>query len=248
MNRAQLITCLEDVIDMVKDSNEKGIEPVYFIPPCDEIPDEEKAENEYDKLGFFVSFHPLDNFRIKLSSLPTIQQLEERMSGEAVMLAGLLMDTQERTTKSGNKMGIFTLEDLTGRVEVVVFGRAFDQFKPFLNLKNPAVQIGGKLDIQERELEDGEVIKTPKIILNKISRLEEASKISSINISLTKQDVPKLGAIHKLLTNNPGDIKINLEFRSVKFEIPLTLLQDQGVLRELGALCHYETLIAKGKA
>ena len=119
MNRAQLINSLEDIIDMVKDSNEKGIEPIYFIPSVTDLSEDEKTANEYDKLGFFVSSHPLDNYRIKLSELPSVQDLEEKISGDNVILAGLGMDMIEKTTKSGTKMGVFTLEDLTGRVEVV---------------------------------------------------------------------------------------------------------------------------------
>lgn len=244
MNRAQLINSLEDIIDMVKDSNEKGIEPVYFIPESRELPEDEMSENEYDKLGFFVSSHPLDSFRIKLSELPSIQELEDKSSGENIILGGLMMDAIEKTTKSGSKMGVFTLEDLTGRVEVVVFGRAFNEFKPFINRKNPAIQITGRLDIQEREIDDGEIIKTPKVILNKITSLEETEKIKGLTINLTRRD--NIQNIYNLLVNNPGDIKVSLEFEHMLFQTSFTLNQERDVLRQLNTLCHYESIIDKG--
>ena len=242
MNRAQMIGSLDDLISMVKDSNKSGKEPVFFIPPCSEISQEEMAENEYDKLGFFVSFHPLDNYRIKLSELPAISDLENYISGQTVSLGGLVMDAKERTTKKGNKMAVFTLEDLSGRVEVVVFGRTFHDFKEYLGIKNPAVQISGKLDIQEREMDDGEVIKTPKIVLNSIRSLEESKKIDKIVLNLTAQD--DLHGIKGLLTNHPGDIKIVLEYELVQFKVDYSLIQDTEILKKLGNLCHYETYMA----
>lgn len=243
MNRAQLITSLEDIIDMVKDSNEKGVEPVYFIPETPDLPEDEKNENEYDKLGFFVSSHPLDNYRIKLSELPTVQDLDDRQSGESVILAGLMMDGFEKVTKSGSKMGVFILEDLTGRVEVVVFGKAVNDFRPFLNKKTPAIQITGRLDIQEREMDEGEIIRTPKVMLNKITSLEETEKIEHVTIHLTKRD--NLQGIYNLLKENPGDIKVSLEFEQVVFGTAFTLNQERDVLRQLNHLCHFESQLRK---
>lgn len=239
MNRAQLINSLEDIILMVKDSESKEIEPVYFIPPCQELPEDEMSENEFDKLGFFVSAHPLENFRIRLTELPKIKDLEDNINGSQIMLGGLMMNAIEKTTKNGSKMGVFTLEDLSGRVEVVVFGRSLDQCRQYISRKNPAVLITGKLAIEERELDEGESIKIPKIILSKISDLEESKKIKCITISLTKKD--DLQAIHNLLTNNPGEIKISIEFERAAFNTNITLAQDRDVLRKLGALCHFET-------
>lgn len=247
MNRAVLINSLEDIIAMVKDSNEKECEPVYFIPPQQELSQDEMAENEFDKLGFFVSFHPLDNYRIKLSELPKISELVERISGESITLGGLMMNAIEKTTKAGSKMGVFTLEDLTGRVEVVAFGRTFEQYKYYLNKKNPAVLISGRLNIEERDLDDGEVIRIPKIVLNKIQDLEESQTIDMININLTKKD--NIKAIYDLLTANPGDIKISIEFEGVLFNTTLTYIQDRSLLTELSKLCHFETRLSlKGKA
>jgi DNA polymerase-3 subunit alpha len=241
MNRAQMIYALDDAITMVKDSSDKVGEPIYFIPSVDDITDDEKAENEYSKLGFFISFHPLDNFRIRLTELTAIQDLEEKSTGESVALGGLMMDAQEKITKAGKKMGVFTLEDLTGRVEVVVFGKAFEQYAHLFKKKNPAIQVIGKLDIQVREMDEGEEIRTPKIILSKMSELQEASKIYKITLNLTKRD--NIHSIYNLLTNNPGDIKISLEYEHVIFDLPLSFNQDREALRALGHLCHYESTI-----
>ena len=234
-----MINSLEDLIDMVKNSTDDSAEPVYFIPSSNDISDDEKAQNEYDKLGFFVSFHPLDNYKIKLSSLPSIQDLENKISGETVVLGGLIMEAEEKTTKKGTKMGVFTLEDLTGRLEVVVFGKAFDSFKPYLSMKNPAVQITGKLNIEERELDDGEVSRTAKVMLNQIKLLEESEKIHKIVINLTKKD--DLNNLKKIITENPGDVLIDLEYESVVFGTSYKILQDSNLLKVLSKSYHYET-------
>lgn len=237
MNRAQLINNLEDIIDMVKESSEKDIEPIYFIPDCNDLSEEEKSENEYDKLGFFVSNHPLDKFRIKLSELKPISSLADEEDG-IVNIGGLLMNPSERVTKKGTKMGIFTLEDLSGRIEVLMFGKSYEQNKRFLQGKNTPVLVNGRLSIEIREMDDGTEIRIPKIVLNKISELEESERIQKLTLSLTKND--DIYKIKKLLDNYPGEIKIDLEYEHILFQTDMTLRQDRSVLIELSSLCHYE--------
>lgn len=243
MNRAQMIESLEDLIDMVKNSDDEKPEPVYFIPSTEDISDDEKAQNEYDKLGFFVSFHPLDNYKIKLSSLPSIQDLSNKVTGETVALGGLIMEAEEKTTKKGTKMGVFTLEDLTGRVEVVVFGKSFELFKPFISMKNPAVQITGKLNIEERELDDGEISRTAKVMLNQIKLLEESEKIHKITINLTRKD--DLNNLKKIILENPGDVLVELEYEAVVFGTNYKIIQDSNLLKLLSKSYHYETCYQK---
>jgi hypothetical protein len=115
---------------------------------------------------------------------------------------------------------------------------AFNDFKQYLNIKNPAVQVTGKLVIEERELDDGDISRTPKILLSQIKLLEESKKIYRIVINLTKQD--NLEQLKTIVTESPGEVLVDLEYESVVFHTNYRILQDSNLLKILGKSYHYE--------
>ena len=68
MNRAQMLYATDSIIELAK-SIEEDEEPIVFIPKRDDLTDDEKLEDEYEALGFFVTKNPLDDHRIRLSQL-----------------------------------------------------------------------------------------------------------------------------------------------------------------------------------
>ena len=232
MNRAQMLYSLEDMIEIAKDKD--SLEPVFFVPTVDDLPEEQKLEDEYDHLGFFISSHPLDNYRVKLSQLESVDSMQYKEHGELITLAGLMMDVETRVTKKKTTMGFFKLEDLTGRIDVVLFPRTYDQYKNILANKNLPVQIAGKIEQQTRYIdngEEGEEVNVTKIILTKIKPLEEVRKIEQIRININSFDNPQ--HLYDLLTQHPGDVSISLEYESLIYHTSLSYSQDQEAMREL---------------
>ena len=243
MNRAQMLYALDDIVEMVKKtaSDEEGKEPVCFIPKMSDLSDEEMMEKEFDHLGFFISKHPLDGFRIKLSELDAVADLAEKQDKSPVHMGGLMMNAKSKVTKKGSTMGFFTLEDNTGRCEVVVFPRTYNTYKYLFESKNLPVEVNGYLERQVREWDGNEVV-TNKLIARTIKPLEHAEKIERLTMSLI--DTRDLEPIKELLLANPGSIPVDIEYAHAKIKTPIKVDQTKNFLNELAAMCNIKKYYA----
>jgi len=233
MNRAQMIFGLEEIIEASKEARIKEMTPLIFLPLVGDLTNEEKADDEYESLGYFISHNPLEKYRNKLLSLPPISQLRDIMEGSHIKLGGLITNLKEIMTKKKKQMAFFDLEDLTGRVEVVIFPAFYAKNKHFLG-KNKPVQISGKLEMQSREI-NGEEITSHKIILMGISNLEEGRKLEKITLHPQERD--DFVKIHDIIISNPGNIPIEIEFKNAILKTDYQILPDKMILKELESSC-----------
>ena len=104
----------------------------------------ETLQREYDAAGFFLSGHPLDAYAGLLPKLRVSRWsrfVEDVKRGvTAGRLAAVVLDRTERRTKSGSKMGIVLLSDVTGQYEAIVFQEGLNQFRDVLE-KGAAVLV-----------------------------------------------------------------------------------------------------------
>ncbi|MDR7868705.1 MAG: DNA polymerase III subunit alpha [Sporomusaceae bacterium] len=133
-------------------------------PRLDELPPAELLAMEKEMTGFYVTGHPLDQYREIMKSYTAVGLLSggEYGDGQPVKVAGLVAGAKRITTKSGDMMCFVNLEDFTGQIEVVVFPRLFDKISRIV-LPDAAVAASGRLNVGEE---------TVKIIAEDIVPLE----------------------------------------------------------------------------
>jgi DNA polymerase-3 subunit alpha len=101
---------------------------------------------EKDALGFYITGHPLAQYGNNLSKLVSrsINQFDDDMDfNTEVTVAGIITTLKPLKTKKEERMATFTLEDLSGRVEVVVFPDAFKKYYDLLS-EDQLVWVKGK--------------------------------------------------------------------------------------------------------
>jgi DNA polymerase-3 subunit alpha len=180
------------------------------LPPPD-IPEweiEQRLAFEKETLGFYVSGHPLDRFATEVSrfSKKSIADLiSERKTAEC-RIAGIVTDYRTRRTKKGDLMAVFTLEDLTGAVETVVFPQAFPKFEPYMTADFP-ILISGRFEVEDE--------KGCKVIASDLQPLsgiaERNAKTLCIRACLNDLAPGSATTLHRLLEKNRGDTGIDLE-------------------------------------
>ncbi len=122
------------------------------LPQLDEMPKKVLLENEKKIVGFYVTGHPLDSYAGVLEKYTPVYKLAEageEQEGRVFNVAGLISDMRLRTTKRGDTIAILSLEDFSGRLEVVVFSRQYHEFASLLYKEN-VVSIEGRLKVDER--------------------------------------------------------------------------------------------------
>jgi DNA polymerase-3 subunit alpha len=87
---------------------------------------------EKELLGLYVTGHPASDYRhyFKETTTPLID-LEKQDSDSRIRIGGIVTSVRRMITKNGHPMFFIGLEDLTGRTEVLVFGKTAEQTDGF---------------------------------------------------------------------------------------------------------------------
>jgi DNA polymerase-3 subunit alpha len=118
-----------------------------LLPVVDPWLTAEKLKREHEAVGFYLSAHPLDEYRTVLAKM-RVQTWAEfsqavRQGASAGRLAATVTAKQERRTRTGNKMGILQLSDSTGSFEAVAFSEELVKYRDLLEAGNSVVVLVG---------------------------------------------------------------------------------------------------------
>ena len=99
----------------------------------------EILELEKASLGFYVSGHPLDEYREQLDKInyTLSSQIDELEDGSQALFVGKIENITERMSKKGNKFGIATIMDFHGTIELMLFEDRLKELKDDFDLNEP---------------------------------------------------------------------------------------------------------------
>ena len=87
----------------------------------------EKMAWEKELLGLYVSDHPLKEYSSYLrNNFKNIKDLAKEEVNQIVKIGGIITKAQKIITKSGKAMVFAVIEDLTGKIEILVFPRLLE--------------------------------------------------------------------------------------------------------------------------
>ena len=124
------------------------------LPKLEEMPQNVILQNEKELIGFYVTGHPLDQYKEalgKYTPLYTLQDESNIEDGQIVHVAGLISKCVIKNTKKGDTMAVLTLEDYSSRIEVIVFPKVYRSYVKSVYEENIIV-VEGRMNINEREI------------------------------------------------------------------------------------------------
>jgi DNA polymerase-3 subunit alpha len=126
--------------------------------------DDERLDGEKQTLGLFLTGHPIEQYEKELANFITrkIGELDastlpmpagnERQRGRprrpTATVAGLVTDIRMKKSKDGKKMAFIVLDDRSGRLEVSVFPKVYEQYGNLV-LKDALLVIEGEVDYDD---------------------------------------------------------------------------------------------------
>jgi DNA polymerase-3 subunit alpha len=111
---------------------------------------EQRLTWEKELLGMYVSEHPLQEFAEQLAQITVaVNDLNKRQG--KVRVAGVVTQVKKITTKKGEMMAFVGLEDLGGKVEVLVFPKLFISSAP-LWIAGARLVVEGTMSDKEGEM------------------------------------------------------------------------------------------------
>ena len=125
-----------------------------------EWPQEEMLAFEREVLGFYLSGHPLEQYRevARRIGAAGAAELAARSTGARVLLLGQVSAFTESATKSGNRMAFATLELVDGSVPLTIFPEPYRSCAGALRHKGPVI-VRGRTDDSDK----GRVVLTEEI-------------------------------------------------------------------------------------
>ena len=196
---------------------QRGMGPVAAASPESESeaewPDDLKWRYEKEALGHYVTGHPLKGYQAELARFSDIKarEVSEETGGRELSIGGLITEVKRLTTRKGDAMATFVLEDLSGSVEVLVWPKAYRRFQSLLE-STPPVLLRGRCDSDVR----GKM----RILCSDLVPLDGlwngAVQSARITIPLPSLDNHKVTGLHDLVSRHPG--KCPLQFELVEQE------------------------------
>jgi DNA polymerase III subunit alpha len=124
--------------------------PIYPSISTEEFDQAELLAAEKEAIGLFVSAHPLKPLREVLRARVDcpLSSLEERRDKEWVTVGGIIVEAKRIRTRNGDHMMFATLDDLSGAVEMLVFGKALAEHEAALSVDS-VVLVKGRVDHKE---------------------------------------------------------------------------------------------------
>lgn len=165
--RSQLLAVLDQAIDLgaacqrdrangqlglFGDDQTFGMEEIR-LPQRTEIPKQTLLQYEKELLGFYVTDHPLSEYKEVMQRFMPLHQFigeTQVQDNQFVRVAGIISGCNIKTTKSGDTMALLTLEDFTGRFPVIIFPKNYQACIRDV-FEDNVVSIEGRFSVDERE-------------------------------------------------------------------------------------------------
>ncbi len=100
------------------------------LPQTTEVPVRERLRWEKELLGIYLSEHPMGEVASQVGAFVTAYSgdlKDESLDGQRIVVAGIVTGWRTIITKAKSTMGVATIEDLQGTIEIVVFPKLYEQ-------------------------------------------------------------------------------------------------------------------------
>jgi DNA polymerase-3 subunit alpha len=223
--RAQLMQALDSAIEQAQktqrdaESGQHGLFGVFAdesaqaatdaLPNVPDWDEQTRLGAEKEILGFFITGHPMEKYKEKLADLNALStediaaMKKSTAKDENITTAGLISGLRVAKSRRGELWAQAALEDMSGKVELLVFPEAYKKLAEKVKLEVPVLIRGGV------RIEEGA---NPKVTANEIIPLDEARvplpKALRIRIPLGSATGSTVDALHTLFSERKGEAKV----------------------------------------
>ena len=100
--------------------------PTIGFPECPPMKKIEQLKFEKEIIGFYMSGHPLDDFKLEIENFCNVSVSDLKadlnsFKGKEVTFAGIITEANHRTGKTGKPFGSFMVEDYFDSIQIMLF-------------------------------------------------------------------------------------------------------------------------------
>jgi DNA polymerase-3 subunit alpha len=184
------------------------------MPQCTPWTKLEQLKNEKDVTGFYMSGHPLEDFKIEIDhfcnvTINDIKSNRELFKNKAVSFAGIVTEVNHRTSKTGNPFATFTIEDFTDFDQFILFSEDYLKLKHFL-VEGSSLFVRAQVQPRNNKNRDQlEVRITNIVLLSEV--LEKFATDIRIQIPLSLISAQFTKEMTEIMKRNSGNCRLKFE-------------------------------------
>lgn len=191
----------------------------------------ERLNKEKEVVGFYISGHPLDSFKLEIEKFTTCRikdvfKTKEDNSTELLykdrelFIAGIVTEVQVKQAKNGNYFTSFKLEDYEGNISITLFGNDYIRFAPFVK-ENAFLFVRGKL--QKRYNSDDYEFRVQNIEFLSDIRSKFIQKLT-LRLDLCYFDEQAFDSLESILQSHRGSTPLKMIFYDSQDKIEATAI------------------------
>jgi DNA polymerase-3 subunit alpha len=214
-------------------------------PPATE---DEKLNWEKELLGVYVTAHPYTKFEAKLRSAVTpIKDISAVKRGEWVVLGGILDYAKKKITRSGKAMMFAAIQDLTDRLELLVFPKVYEITKDVW-AEGRIVMVVGRASEEEGDdkifVEKAYVVDENNAVdlanqmalgrTNYSDRHEPMESTPELLVVLSQGEAKEKGeTLKEIFRSHPGEVRVYLKVGEKKIKTNFTVNKNDELKKQI---------------
>ena len=188
---------------------------------------EERLSKEFEAVGFFISDHPLNQYKdiFKDYNIKDFQTFNNSEDVKNSNIAATLLKIQERKTSKGNAYAVLKLTDLTSVFELFIFSEVLETNRE--NLKE-----GSSLILTLVKSISNEENRFKRINVQKIASLSDLVNQPIEEVTFDLKSLDQLEQISKILNDN-GETTVKIKLRDHDKDFSFKLKNKRNIDRKM---------------
>lgn len=237
-SRKQLCQAVPSIVAMEK--YKRGLMSIGINPILGFLPQKKRfdgyefslldlCKREKDSINVSLNGHILDSYRPLYTEVLSIAETLELskngllMENAPIQLLGVVNSIRQINTKKGLPMAFVEFDDETSEMNGVIFPRDFEKLADYINdFQDMPALLKGKLQIEEDEDENGNLISKTSFIISTMETLNKSETLYIENSpNITKEIVKKISSFNGICDVVVVDVSTT-KIRTLPFKVSIT--------------------------
>ncbi|MGC9422141.1 DNA polymerase III subunit alpha [Vibrio sp.] len=208
-----------DMFGVLTDAPEDVEQKYIQVPPW---PEKVWLEGERETLGLYLTGHPINQYLKELNKYTScrLNDATPTRRDQSLTVAGLVIAARVMTTKRGNRIGIMTLDDRSGRMEVMLYSDALDRYAELLE-KDKILVVSGQVSFDDF---NGGLKMSAREVMDLGSAREKYARSLSLAIEQSQIDEQFFERFSQILEpHRAGTVPVNVYYQRSDARARLTL-------------------------
>ncbi len=208
-----------DMFGVLTDAPDEVENKYTQVPPW---PEKVWLDGERETLGLYLTGHPINAYLKELNKYTScrLKDATPTRRDQSVTVAGLVIAARVMTTKRGTRIGLMTLDDRSGRMEVMLFSDALEQYAELLE-QDRILVVSGQVSFDDF---NGGLKMSAREVMELGSAREKYARGLSISIDANQINDQFFEQFSRILEpHKAGTVPVNVYYQRADARARLTL-------------------------